>query len=148
MANEPDKEPQPETIAAPPPQKSSPNHLMYVAWAFIFIGVLALVQTIQSFVNDPTPVPDFLMIFIVVGWGLLKRKPYWRTFALSCAYVFVIFTAGNIAMILTGAKSLEMLETLELVMFWVRSALMIGAGVYAIWALQTKSVRSQFKSKL
>lgn len=132
----------------PLPQKSPPNHLLYVAWAFIFIGLLALIQTVQSFINDPTPVPDFLMIFAVVGWGLLKRKPLWRTFALSCAYVFFIFTLGNLVMIFTSVKSLENLVLIDKIMFWVRSILMLGAGGYAIWALQTSSVRDQFKSKV
>ncbi len=131
-----------------PTAKKPANHLLYVAWAFIFIGALALVQTVQQFVNNPAPIPNFLVIFIIVGWGLLKRKTLWRSFALSCAYVFIIFTLGNIAMILSGAKSLVQLEGFDLFMFWIQSLLMILAGGYAIWALQTKSVRDQFEAKI
>jgi len=148
MENQPKPDPNAETVAKAPKEKKPHNHLNYVAWAFMFIGALALIQTVQSFVNDPTPVPDFLMVFIVVGWGLLKRKAYWRTFALSCAYVFVIFTIGNLVMIFTGSKSLDQLGTLDLVLFWVRCVAMIGAGVYAVWALQISSVRKEFTSKL
>lgn len=143
MTNDTKDEPAVEVV-----EKKPRNHLQYVSWAFIFIGALALIQTAQSFVNDPTPVPDFLIVFIIVGWGLLKRKSLWRTFALSCSYVFFIFTLGNVLMIITGNKSLAMLPTFDIVMFWVRSILMLAAGGYAIWALQTKSVREQFDSKL
>lgn len=147
---EPEAKPEPkaETVTAVPKEKKPHNHLNYVAWAFMFIGAMALIETVQQFINQPAPVPDFLLIFIVVGWGLLKRKAYWRTFALSCAYVFVIFSLGNLAMIFSGVKSLDSLNTLEQVFFWVRTVAMIAAGVYAVWALQTKSVRDQFKSKL
>ncbi|WP_309399200.1 hypothetical protein [Cerasicoccus maritimus] len=143
MADEP-KPAKTETVI----EKKPINHLTYVAWAFIFIGVLALIQTIESFVNEPLAAPNFLMVFLVVGWGLLKRKAMWRTFALSCAYVFVIFTAGKIFMILKTPDALSGATTTQLLMFWLLSALMLIAGGYAIWALQTKAVRDQFKSKL
>ncbi|MBK1857437.1 hypothetical protein [Cerasicoccus arenae] len=142
------KEDQKETIAAPAPIKKPMNHLVCVAWAFIFIGALALVQTIQSFINEPLAVPNFLMVFIVVGWGLLKRKPLWRTFALSCAYVFFIFTVGKILIVVKSPDGMEGAPLFSVVMFWAISVLMIAGGGYAIWALQTKAVRSQFDSKL
>ncbi|WP_269537850.1 hypothetical protein [Cerasicoccus fimbriatus] len=137
-----------ETETAPLKEKKKTNHLVYVAWAFIFIGALALIQTVQAFIYEPLAAPNFLMVFLVVGWGLLKRKAMWRTFALSCAYVFVIFTAGKIIMVLRTPDALSGASTPQLIMFWLISILMVIGGGYAIWALQTKDVRAQFKSKM
>ncbi|WP_309386184.1 hypothetical protein [Cerasicoccus frondis] len=143
MENEPNQA-EPEVVV----EKKPINHLTYVAWAFIFIGTLALIQTVQSFVNEPLAAPNFLMVFLVVGWGLLKRKALWRTFALSCSYVFFIFTLGKLFMVIRTPDALSGAPLSQLIMFWLISALMLIGGGYAIWALQTKSVREQFHSKL
>lgn len=123
------------------------SHLLYVAWAFIFIGALALVQTLQAFLTSPTPVPNFLMVFILVGLGLLRRKSIARTFAMSCAYVIIIFYAGNLFMVISGRLPLPEMGPFEVILFWAIRILAIAASGYALWALQTHKVKEQFEKR-
>jgi len=120
------------------------NHLLYVAWAFIFIGALALIQTVQAFLTSPTPVPNFLMVFLIVGYGLMRRNNIARLFAISCAYVMIIFYAGNLTMIISGRLALPEMGWLPTILFWLIRGLAITASGYALWALQLRTVRNEF----
>ncbi|MGE9297411.1 MAG: hypothetical protein ACQKBV_14100 [Puniceicoccales bacterium] len=127
--------------------KKAANHLLYVAWAFIFIGALALIQTVQAFLMSPTPVPNFLMVFLVVGYGLLRRKNMARVFAVSCAYVMIIIYAGNLFFVFSGRLPLPPMTMFDTIAFWVIRILAITASGYALWALQLRRVREQFNER-
>jgi len=121
-----------------------PRHLKIVAWAFIFVGLLALVQTIYTLLKQPVVNINFLIVFIFVGFGLLKKRPLWRTFAISCSIVVLIILIANIIFVATGQKSLTGLPTGILVTFWAQSVIGIAASAYALWALQSSEVRAVF----
>lgn len=121
-----------------------PKHLKIVGWFFIFVGFLALIHTLYLYFNTPTPYPNFLLVFIFVGFGLLKCKPMWRSFALACSGVMLVFTLGNIFIVLSGHKSLQGVPDTVLIMFWVQALLGVAVSAYALWALQTKEVKRAF----
>lgn len=124
-----------------------PKHLKIVGWAFVFVGFLALIQTLYTLLNKPMVNINFLIVFIFVGFGLLKKKPLWRTFALSCSVVVLVFMAGNLIFVISGQKSLSGLPTDMQITFWVQTVLGIAASAYALWALQCKEVRDIFEKK-
>jgi len=123
------------------------THLLYVAWAFVFMGALALIQTVQSFLSSPTPVPNFLMIFIVVGYGLMRRHNLARQFAISCAYVMIVIYVGNLFFIMSGRLNLPPMDWFQTLAYWLMRFLAIAASAYALWALQKKAVRDEFAGK-
>lgn len=124
---------------------SLPKPLRIVAWAFVFVGFLALVQTLHSLFREPMLNINFLVVFIFVGFGLLKRKPLWRSFAISCSLVVLILLCGNLLLVLFGTKSLQGLPTLSQIFFWAQTLLGIACSGYALWALQNSDVRRIFE---
>ena len=121
-----------------------PRHLKIVGWAFVFVGFMALIQTLYTLLNRPMVNIDFLIVFLFVGFGLLKKKPLWRTFALSCSMVVLVLLVGNLLLILFGQKNLGQAPAGVIVTFWVKTILGVAASTYALWALQTKEVVAAF----
>lgn len=119
------------------------NHLLIISWAFIFIGFLALVRTVDSLFNSPRPVIDFLVIFALIGFGLLRRKEMARVFAVACCTVALIFQVVTVALVLYGKRTAG--TGVEVVLFWLINVVVIVASAYGLWALQSKQVRSVFK---
>lgn len=124
-----------------------PKHLKIVGWSFIFVGFLALIETLYQLFNAPVVIPNFLLVFIFVGFGLLKRKKLWRSFAISCSFVVLIFTIGNVFLILSGKKSLENAPMDVQIILWIQLVLGIAVSAYALWALQSKPVRAVFEDR-
>lgn len=125
--------------------KKLPKHLTYVSWAFIFLGFLALIETLYSLFNRPVLYINFFIVFIFVGFALMKKKELWRKFAISCSAVVLIFMVGNVVIVMSGRKSLEGLPVDIQATFWIQAILGIGASVYALWALQSKEVHTVFE---
>ncbi|WOO43380.1 hypothetical protein [Rubellicoccus peritrichatus] len=123
-----------------------PKHLKIVSWAFIFLGFLALIETIYSLLNSPVFYINFFIVFIFVGFALIKKKELWRKFAISCSAVVLIFMIGNVLIVLSGKKTLSDLSAEIQITFWIQAILGIGASAYALWALQSKEVRKAFES--
>ncbi|MEO0794777.1 MAG: hypothetical protein AAFX93_06430 [Verrucomicrobiota bacterium] len=145
MSSEPTETAQPSEPEKAKVAFKDRDHLSYVAWAFYFIGGMALLQTIHNLFYSPLPVPNFLMAFLAVGWGLKRRISLWRSAALSCSYVMVVFYGGNLLVVLFGNKALPTMSIVDVVLFWGINFFTVIINGYAIWALQLKSVRNQFK---
>lgn len=123
--------------------KKLPTHLVIVSCAFLFIGLMALLQTLNSLFNSPRPTIDFFIIFILIGYGLLRRNDLARSFAIACSMVTLIFQVAAVVLILIG-KRVAGVETGQAIIFWVYTALTIAASGYALWALQSSAVRNLF----
>lgn len=124
-----------------------PKQLKIVGWIFVFIGWLALIQTLYTMFSTPPVNINFLIVFIFVGFGLLKRRQRWRSFANACSLVVLIFYLGNLLLVVTGKIDLTQKPMPIQVEFWVTTTLALAASGYALWALQSKEVREAFEGR-
>ncbi len=124
-----------------------PKQLKIVGWAFIFVGFLALIGTLYTLFNTPMVNINFLMVFIFIGYGLLKRRSLARNFAIACSFVVLIFTLGDLIVVLSGQKSISGLEVAQQISFWAQTILGLAVSGYALWALQSKAVRDAFEGR-
>ncbi len=67
-----------------------PTCLKVVAYLFIICGVLAVIEIIVSLMNNHINI-NLGVLGIFIGFGLLKFKAGWRTFALVWIWLALIF---------------------------------------------------------
>lgn len=125
--------------------KKQTNHLLIVSWAFIFIGFLAIIRTVDSLMHSTRPTIDFLIIFALVGYGLLRHNALARSFAIACCWVTLIFQIAAIALVLTGKRTAGADGSTSQILFWLTAVFVVVASIYALWALQNRSVRALFR---
>ncbi len=120
-----------------------PQSVKLLAWAFILLGVLAIIQTAKSLFEDPVPSINLLVVAFFLGTGLLRHTKKARTRAIYCAFIIVAFYSIGILIQITGERPLGGLFTQ--MTFWSISVLAIVAGIYAIYVLNRPSVAKSFK---
>lgn len=121
-------------------------HLLIVSWAFIVIGLLALIRTMDSLFHSSRPSIDFLLVFLLIGIGLLRRSAQARTFAIICCAVQLIFNIAALTLLVAGKKSLSAAGSGSQVLFWITTITSIAACAYGLWVLQIRTARSKFGS--
>lgn len=122
-----------------------PTHLLIVSAAFLLIGLLALLQTVNSLFASSRPTIDFFVVFILIGIGLLRNNSQARSYAIICSAVTLVFQIAAVVLVFIG-KRIAGAQTSEALMFWSYAALTLAASGYALWALQSPSVRRSFRS--
>ncbi len=122
-----------------------PRSLKILSWLFVFLGILALITTANSFLTG-RPNLDFNTFFMVVGYGLLQKKELWRKFALALSFVVFAFYTSWLFFTLTGMRPLpESLSTWEAVLYYGISTFASLICAWAIWVLTRKDNVALFK---
>ena len=124
-----------------------PRQIVYLAWAFLFFGTLALADTITSLIGAQQPRINFILIFVLIGLGLIKRKAYWRDLALICCVIAALFYGIHLLTILFGLTPLPE-DTFPRILTIVQSLLTVGISGWAIWVLTRKENQQLFEKRL
>ncbi len=126
------------------PAPTLPKDLNILAWAFIALGALSLISTLASFFTGPVPQRDFLMVLMLIGWGLMRHKPFFRTLALFCAGIMLVFYTGPLLLIALGAYGIADASPWQTALFWLQSLLASGFGAWALFVLNRPQVKRLF----
>lgn len=81
--------PEPLDYATPERDRVVPTDLKVVAWLFIGFGIVAAVGMVVQLTQKRLNV-NFSVLGIFIGWGLLRLRPYWRTWALVFCWIGII----------------------------------------------------------
>jgi hypothetical protein len=126
-----------------------PLSLKIVAWLLILDGVRAAIETLLDLSHGRVFIQfDFVDIF--VGWGLLRLRPGWRTFALVIAWLNLL--AALVAALFLATHSGTMKFVILGRFHWsftngVLSLLIIpffAFFIWEIWVLMRPDVRQLF----
>ena len=137
----PDKDETSVEIAVERPKR--PKGVFWLAMAYIGLGLLSVFETISVFVTANMPVPsiNFLMVFIIIGIGLLRGSRLARQFAVGCGLLVSLFYIGAIIFHLQLTRNLDLLMD---VIFWLVSGTAVAAGLFSVFILNTEKANDFF----
>lgn len=84
------------------------------------------------------------MVLLLIDWGLLQHKPFFRTLALLCAAFMLAFYGIPILLLAAGVFSIVDASTTQRIIFWIQSLLATGFGAWALFVLNRPVVKRLF----
>jgi hypothetical protein len=126
-----------------------PLSLKILAWLLILDGVRAAIETLLDLSHNRVFIQfDFVDIF--VGWGLLRLRPGWRTFALVIAWLnllaslvaacFFATHSGSVKYVIFGRIHLSLTNGILSLLILPFFAFFI----WELWVLMRPDVRQLF----
>lgn len=114
------------------PSGDFPKSLTILAQTLIAVGGLAVIETFRSFLRASVPSINFLVIFVLIGFGLLRRQPMSRSLAFYTAGGVFVFYLMSIIYRVFGPNA--QVDQLSGFFFWLTS---VSATVVSGWAVYT-----------
>lgn len=133
-----------ETTTAEAEAPAYPQELKILAFSYLGLGVLALIQSLHSFFSADVPSINFLVIFLIIGLGLLRSHPLARSIAFYCALlVFAFYLACIVFKFFVDHPT----NVIDSILFWIISTCAVGASGWAIFLLNRADVVRLFLQK-
>ena len=135
-----------------PEQNSLPLSLKAVAAFFIVVGIVSAVKMV---VDDRITSSPGSVLFLLIGYGLLQRKSFWRRVALAVAWAAIILKPVLVVdayrspvehTISVLGQSLNLHSPAGITAAAGSVLVVMGISCWVIWTLQREPVKHQFAS--